>query len=88
MRKLIAGMQSSVDGKVDGPNGFADWVETWSNKIRPDAARGRHHELELRSVQQLMGGRVSLVYTPGAGGRHSDTSARSVQSMRTFAVAK
>lgn len=31
MRRLIAGMQSSVDGKIEGPNGFADWVETWSD---------------------------------------------------------
>lgn len=33
MRKLIAGMQSSVDGKVTGPNGYADWVETWSDNF-------------------------------------------------------
>lgn len=31
MRKLIAGMQSSVDRKIEGPEGFADWVETWSD---------------------------------------------------------
>jgi len=31
MRKLIAGMQSSVDGKIEGAEGFADWVETWSD---------------------------------------------------------
>ena len=31
MRKLIAGMQSSVDGKIEGPEGYADWVETWSD---------------------------------------------------------
>jgi len=31
MRRLIAGMQSSVDGKIEGPAGFADWVETWSD---------------------------------------------------------
>jgi dihydrofolate reductase len=30
MRKLIAGMRISVDGKVEGPEGFADWVEAWS----------------------------------------------------------
>jgi dihydrofolate reductase len=29
MRKLIAGMKISVDGKVGGPEG-ADWVEAWS----------------------------------------------------------
>ena len=30
MRKLIAGMKISVDGKVEGPEGYADWVEGWS----------------------------------------------------------
>src|SRR4029453_12887846 len=30
MRKLIAGMQSSIDAKIAGAEGFADWVETWS----------------------------------------------------------
>jgi dihydrofolate reductase len=31
MRKLIAGMKTSVDGKVEGPEGFADWVDTWTD---------------------------------------------------------
>jgi dihydrofolate reductase len=31
MRKLIAGMKISVDGKVAGPEGIADWVEGWSD---------------------------------------------------------
>jgi hypothetical protein len=31
MRKLIAGMQISVDGKIEGPEGYADWVEAWSD---------------------------------------------------------
>jgi dihydrofolate reductase len=30
MRKLIAGMKMSVDGKIEGPEGYADWVEAWS----------------------------------------------------------
>jgi dihydrofolate reductase len=30
MRKLIAGMKISVDGKFEGPEGYADWVEAWS----------------------------------------------------------
>jgi dihydrofolate reductase len=30
MRKLIAGMKISVDGKIEGPQGYADWVEAWS----------------------------------------------------------
>jgi dihydrofolate reductase len=31
MRKLIAGMKTSVDAKVEGPEGVADWVEAWSD---------------------------------------------------------
>ncbi|HRB81795.1 MAG TPA: dihydrofolate reductase family protein [Nitrospira sp.] len=31
MRKLIAGMKISVDGKIEGPEGHADWVEAWSD---------------------------------------------------------
>ena len=31
MRKLIAGMRVSVDGKIEGPEGYADWVESWSD---------------------------------------------------------
>ena len=42
MRKLIAGMQSSLDGKIDGPDGYADWVDAWSDNYdvlpRVDAA--------------------------------------------------
>lgn len=30
MRKLIAGMKISVDGYIEGPEGYADWVEGWS----------------------------------------------------------
>jgi dihydrofolate reductase len=30
MRKLIAGMKISVDGKIEGPDGMADWVKAWS----------------------------------------------------------
>lgn len=30
MRKLIAGMKVSLDGKVEGPEGYADWVPAWS----------------------------------------------------------
>jgi len=42
MRKLIAGMQTSLDGKVEGPEGYADWVDAWSDNYdvlpRVDAA--------------------------------------------------
>ena len=31
MRNLIAGMQTSVDGKIEGPDGYADWVESWAD---------------------------------------------------------
>lgn len=30
MRKLVAGMKVSVDAKMEGPEGMADWVEAWS----------------------------------------------------------
>jgi len=30
MRKLIAGMKISVDGKMEGAEEMADWVEAWS----------------------------------------------------------
>jgi dihydrofolate reductase len=33
MRKLISGMQMSLDGKVEGAQGYADWVETWSDNF-------------------------------------------------------
>jgi dihydrofolate reductase len=33
MRKLIAGMKISVDGKIEGPEGYADWVEAWSDNF-------------------------------------------------------
>ncbi|UVC18259.1 dihydrofolate reductase family protein [Mesorhizobium onobrychidis] len=32
MRKLIAGMKVSVDGKMEGPEGYADWVDAWSEE--------------------------------------------------------
>jgi len=31
MRKLIAGMKVSIDGKMEGPEGAADWVQAWSD---------------------------------------------------------
>ncbi len=31
MRRLIAGMKISVDGLVEGPQGYADWVDAWSD---------------------------------------------------------
>jgi dihydrofolate reductase len=32
MRKLIAGMKISLDGKYQGPEGYADWVDAWSDE--------------------------------------------------------
>ena len=31
MRKLIAAMKTSIDGKIEGPEGIADWVNGWSD---------------------------------------------------------
>ena len=31
MRRLIAAMKMSVDGKIEGPGGTADWVAAWSD---------------------------------------------------------
>jgi hypothetical protein len=31
IRKLIAGMKVSLDGKMEGPEGMADWVSAWSD---------------------------------------------------------
>jgi len=31
MRKLIAAMKISVDEKIEGPEGYVDWVEAWSD---------------------------------------------------------
>jgi len=31
MRKLIGAMKMSIDGKIEGPSGVADWVEAWSD---------------------------------------------------------
>jgi dihydrofolate reductase len=31
MRKLIAAMKISLDGKTEGPDGYADWVDAWSD---------------------------------------------------------
>jgi dihydrofolate reductase len=30
MRKIITGMKMSIDGKIEGPDGMADWVDAWS----------------------------------------------------------
>jgi hypothetical protein len=46
MRKLIAGMQTSLDGKIEGPEGYADWVDAW-----PD-----HYNVMARVDACLLGG--------------------------------
>lgn len=30
MRKLVGGMKISLDGRMEGPDGYADWVTAWS----------------------------------------------------------
>jgi dihydrofolate reductase len=46
MRKLIAGMQTSLDGKIEGPEGYADWVDEWSD----------HYDVLPRVDAALLGG--------------------------------
>ena len=31
MRRVIAALQVSVDGFIEGPNGELDWVDTWED---------------------------------------------------------
>ena len=31
MRKIIAALQMSLDGFIEGPNGELDWIETWED---------------------------------------------------------
>ncbi len=45
MRKLIAGMQSSLDGRIGGADGYADWVEAWSD----------HYDVSSRTDACLLG---------------------------------
>jgi len=52
MRKLIAAMKLSVDGKSEGPEGFADWVEAWSED----------YGLTSRIDACLLGARMYLGY--------------------------
>jgi hypothetical protein len=33
MRKIIAGLQVSLDGFIEGPNGELDWVRTWEDSF-------------------------------------------------------
>jgi len=48
MRKLIAAMKLSVDGRSEGPDGYADWVDAWSED----------YELMDRIDACLLGGRM------------------------------
>jgi dihydrofolate reductase len=48
MRKLIAGMKISIDGKLEGPEGYADWVEAWSED----------YELTTQIDACVLGGRM------------------------------
>ena len=31
MRNIIGAMKISIDGKTEGPEGYADWVNAWSD---------------------------------------------------------
>src|SRR5436190_16880618 len=33
MRKIISGFQTSVDGKIAGSEGYADWVPSWADNF-------------------------------------------------------
>ena len=48
MRKLIGGMQISLDGKIGGPDGYADWVGEWSD----------HYEVMPQVDACLLGARM------------------------------
>jgi dihydrofolate reductase len=34
MRKMISALKISLDGKTEGPDGYADWVDAWSDDYR------------------------------------------------------
>ena len=58
MRKLIAGLKISVDGKMEGADGTADWVDAWSEDygLTPqiDAClQGGRHVSRLRALLDL-----------------------------------
>ena len=55
MRKLITGMKLSLDGKIEGAEGYADWVEAWQDDYglmpQVDACvLGRRHVPRLRAL--------------------------------------
>jgi dihydrofolate reductase len=52
MRKLIAAMKISIDGKMEGPEGYADWVPAWSED----------YGLTPQVDACLLGGRMYLGY--------------------------
>lgn len=32
MRRIVVGFKVSVDGKIEGPDGYADWVASWAEE--------------------------------------------------------
>ena len=72
MRSLIAGMQMSLDGKIEGPEGYADWVDAW-----PD-----HYDIIGRVDACLLGGGMypgyeaywSAIRGPGEGSSFAASS--------------
>ena len=33
MRRIVAAMQTSADGFIEGPNGEVDWVRSWEDPL-------------------------------------------------------
>jgi len=52
MRRLIAAMKVSLDGRSEGPDGYADWVDAWSED----------YGLTERVDACLLGGRIYTGY--------------------------
>jgi dihydrofolate reductase len=54
MRTIIAAMKISIDGKTEGPEGYADWVNDWSDD----------YGLTPRVDTCVLGGRMYRNYEP------------------------
>jgi len=57
MRKIIAGLNISLDGFTQGPNEEMDWL----NLAKPDGWKDRHADLmqQLKSADTFLLGRVT-----------------------------
>jgi hypothetical protein len=54
MRKMIGAMKISIDGKTEGPEGYADWVDAWSDDfgLRRSPEPGDHRLRAMTSGSQ------------------------------------